>query len=183
MEAVMPLVTMEPLMPVVAMEVGRGLLEGADLKRTGRGGPLLPDIALPGREAVLVFSREIPELFAPEVLDLGLILGPPLLWLVSKLSGGRRGSVVFVRDLPAGKVTKCDMLTLLLGEVLAPGSPPRPPRPPACRRGLRGKERVSMRDMDTALPGLRILEGVADLEPDHSPRGITMVGTRSVLRR
>jgi len=86
-----PLLTMEPLMPVVAMEVGRGLLEGADRRRTGRGGPLPPDMALPGREAVLVFSRDIP--------------------------------------------------------------------------------------------GLRILEGVADLEPDHSPLGITMVGTRSVLRR
>jgi len=171
-----PLLTMEPLMPVVAMEVGRGLLEGADRRRTGRGGPLPPDMALPGREAVLVFSRDIPlSVFAPEVLDLGLILGPPLFWLVSKLSGGRRGSAVFVLDLPDAK---CDMLTLLLGDVLAPWAPPL-----SCRRGLLGKERVSMRDMDTALPGLRILEGVADLEPDHSPLGITMVGTRSVLRR
>lgn len=112
----MPLLETPPVMPVVAMEVGRGRLEGALRRRTGRGGPLPPDMALPGRDAVLVFSREIPEFLpfigAPAVLDLGLILLPPF-WLVSKLSGGRRGSVL-VLDLPAGK---CDMLTLLLGEV------------------------------------------------------------------
>jgi hypothetical protein len=50
----------EAVMPVVAMEVGRGRREGAERRRTapGRGAPLVPDMALPGREAV--FSRDIP---------------------------------------------------------------------------------------------------------------------------
>jgi len=46
------------VIPVVAIDMGRGLLAppGADLRRT----PPLPDMALPGREAV-EFSREMPE--------------------------------------------------------------------------------------------------------------------------
>jgi hypothetical protein len=52
---------MPAVMPVVAMDVGRGRREGAERRRTAPpdlGGALVPDMALPGRDAV--FSREIP---------------------------------------------------------------------------------------------------------------------------
>jgi len=64
------------VIPVVAMDMGRGLLAppGADLSLT----PPLPDIALPGREAV-EFSREMPG-------DLCLVLGVPLLDIPSFLA-------------------------------------------------------------------------------------------------
>jgi len=104
------------VIPVVAMDMGRGLLAppGAERSLT----PPLPDIALPGREAV-EFSREMPEWRVGLVgRSFTLIITPtPSLseLILFQQTDWVKGAIEIKKKVPAIRVSYPNYSNVLLG--------------------------------------------------------------------